>query len=93
MHHPHAKAAELAKNCAVSEAMLYSAFQKSADITPNQLKNQLLLEKSKEMLITTDKPIEFISDVLEFSSTSYFRKKFKEYFGITPTQMRKQYRI
>ena len=93
IQHPHANASELAKNCAVSEAMLYSAFQKSADITPNQLKNQLLLEKAKDMLITTDKPIEFISDVLEFSSTSYFRKKFKEYFNLTPTQMRERYRI
>lgn len=91
--HPHAKTSELAKNCAISEAALYSAFQKASEITPNQLRNQLLLEKSKDMLITTDKSIEYISDYLKFSSTSYFRKKFKQYFDITPKEMRKRHRI
>ena len=93
LQHPFAKTSDLAKNCAVSEAALYSAFQKSSDITPNQLRNQLLLEKAKDILITTDKPIEHISDFLQFSSTSYFRKKFKQYFNMTPKDMRKKYRI
>lgn len=91
--HPHAKTSELAKNCAISEAALYTAFQRASDITPNQLRNQLLLEKAKDILITTDKSIEYISDYLKFSSTSYFRKKFKQYFGMTPKEMRKRYRI
>ena len=91
--HPFAKTSELAKNSAISEAALYSAFKKSSDITLNQLRNNLLLEKAKDMLITTDKPIEYISDSLQFSSTSYFRKKFKQYFNMTPKEMRKKYRI
>ena len=91
--HPFAKTSELAKNCAVSEAALYSAFHKSSDITLNQLRNNLLLEKAKDILITTDKPIEYISDSMHFSSTSYFRKKFKQYFNMTPTEMRKRYRV
>lgn len=93
IQHPFAKTSELAKNCAISEAALYSAFQKSSDITLNQLRNNLLLEKAKDMLITTDKTIEYISNTLQFSSTSYFRKKFKQYFNITPKEMRKKYRI
>ena len=93
IQHPFAKTSELAKNCTISEAALYSAFQKSSDITLNQLRNNILLEKAKDMLITTDKPIEYISALLQFSSTSYFRKKFRQYFNITPTEMRKRYRI
>ena len=93
IQHPFAKTSELAKNCTISEAALYSAFRKSYDITLHQLKNNLLLEKAKDMLITTDKPIEYISYALQFSSTSYFRKKFKHHFNITPTEMRKLYRI
>lgn len=91
--HPYAKISELAKNCTISEAALYSAFKKASDITPNQLRNHILLEKAKDMIITTDKPIEYISDFLEFSSTSYFRKKFKQYFNMTPKEMRKRYRV
>ena len=93
IQHPFAKTSELAKNCTISEAALYSAFRKSYDITLHQLKNNLLLEKAKDMLITTDKPIEYISDALQFSSTSYFRKKFKHHFNTTPKEMRKRYRI
>ena len=90
---PFAKTSELAKNSAISEAALYSAFHKASDVTLNQHRNNLLLEKAKDILISTDKPIEYISDVLRFSSTSYFRKKFKQYFNMTPTEMRKLYRI
>lgn len=93
MRHPYAKISELAKNCAISEAALYSAFHKSSDVTLNQLRNNLLLEKAKEILITTDKPIEYISALLHFSSASYFRKKFKQHFNMTPKEMRKKYRI
>ena len=93
IQHPFAKTSALAKNCTISEAALYSAFHKASDVTLNQLRNNLLLEKAKDILISTDKPIEYISDVLRFSSTSYFRKKFKQYFNITPTEMRKRYRI
>ena len=93
IQHPFAKTSALAKNCTISEAALYSAFKKSSDITLNQLRNNLLLEKAKDILISTDKQIEYISDVLRFSSTSYFRKKFKQYFNMTPTEMRKRYRI
>lgn len=91
--HPFAKTSELAKNCAISEAALYSAFKKASDVTLNQLRNNLLLEKAKDMLITTDKPIEYICDALQFSSTSYFRKKFKQHFAVTPKEMRQKYKI
>lgn len=93
INHPYASVPEMAKNCAISEAALYLSFQKSSDITPNQLKNKILLEKAKDTVITTDRTIDSVSNSLGFSSTSYFRKKFKEYFGITPKEMRKQYRI
>lgn len=93
IRHPFAKTAELAKNCAISEAALYLAFQKSSDVTLNQLRNNLLLDKAKDILITTDNSVENISDLLQFSSASYFRKKFKQYFNMTPGEMRKKCRI
>lgn len=90
---PNAKVSEIAMHCMVSEAYLYVAFQKSYDITLNQTRNRIILEKAKDMLITTDKPIEYISDFLNFSSASYFRKKFKNYFNMQPKEMRNKYRI
>ena len=93
IQNPFAKTSDIAKHCTISEAALYSAFHKSSNVSLNQLRNNLLLEKAKDMLITTDKPKEYISDSMHFSSTSYFRKKFKQYFNMTPTEMRKLYRI
>ncbi len=93
IHHPYAKTGEIAQNCAISEAALYLAFRKSSDITLNQLRNNLLLEKAKGILITTDKSVEYVSDILGFSSTSYFRKKFKQHFNVTPSEMRRRYKI
>lgn len=93
LSHPHANAPELAKNCAVSEASLYAAFKKASDITPNVLKNALLLKRAKELLISTDKSIECLSDSLNFSSASRFRKNFKSYFGMTPREMRRRHDI
>lgn len=93
MENPFADIPRVAKECAVSEASLYSAFSKKSDLTPNKLKNRILLEKAKDALITTDKSVESICDELKFSSTSYFRKKFKEYFGTTPTEIRRRSRL
>lgn len=93
LEHPFAATSELAKNCAISETALYSAFKKSSDLTPNKLRNRMILEKAKDVLITTDKSVEEIADFLQFSSASYFRKQFKQYFRMTPREMRKKYRI
>lgn len=90
---PKAKISDAAEYCTVSEAALYLAFKKESNVTPNTLKNNLLLEKAKNILITTDKTIEEVSEVLGFSSDSYFRKKFKEYFKVTPKEMRRKYRM
>ncbi len=88
--YPNATNSEIAKECAVSEAALYVAFKKASAETPATLRNRILLEKAEELLITTDKTIESISDIMQFSSPSYFRKKFKQHFGMSPGQMRKQ---
>lgn len=90
---PYASISELAKQCAVSEAAVYASFKKASSYTPNSLRNAILLEKAKELLITTDKTVDEVSDFFGFSSCSYFRKKFKRYFNMTPKEMRTKYRI
>ena len=81
---------EIAKECAVSESTLYSAFKKHSDKSINEIKKSVIMEKARELLIVTDYPIEEIGRRLRFSSSSYFRKCFKEYFGSSPMEMRKR---
>lgn len=90
---PFMTTSELARSLAVGEASLYSAFKKSSDVTLNELRNQIVLEKARELLINTNRTVEDICDTLRFSSASYFRKKFRRHFGVTPSEMRRQYKI
>lgn len=80
---------ELAKACYVSEPYLYKVFKNELGITPNEFRLKILADKSVELLRTTDKTIEAISDGLNFSSASYFRKVLKKYIGKTPKEIRK----
>lgn len=86
--HTDCKVQDIAKHCLVSEAALYDIFRQEAGMTPNQLRQQVLCEKAVELLSTTDRSVQEISDSLHFSSTSYFRKILHMYTGQTPRQIR-----
>lgn len=80
---------QIAESCGVSESTLYTAFKKVSSKTPNQIRHEILTQKAIRMLTSTDKSVQVISDILGFSSTSYFRKILFENTGKTPTQIRK----
>ena len=92
-HHPDAQVADVAKHCSISESGLYAAFSRGANTTPNELRQKILADKATELLTSTDMPIEEISSMLNFSSTSYFRKVLKKHTGKTPSQIRNQPRL
>ncbi len=81
--------AELARAAGICESALYAAFGKVGEETPHAMKTRILFEKAKDLLITTELPIEQISEKLGFCSCTYFRKRFKAHFGISPRKMRK----
>ncbi|MBO5370361.1 MAG: helix-turn-helix transcriptional regulator [Clostridia bacterium] len=89
-NNPTLKNSEIAKMSGVSESTLYTLFKKELLSTPNDIKRKKLCEKAMEMLRTTDIPIEEISSMLDFSSSSYFRKIFAKETGKTPRQYRKE---
>lgn len=81
--------ADVANHCKVSESTLYGIFKKAYNRTPVEMKQEIFCERASELLITTNLSVEEISDKLNFSSSSYFRKVFKKYTGKTPLQVRK----
>ena len=87
---PFAQVADIAKACGISPSGLYAAFKRSGDMTPNGLRQKVLVDKAVQMLMETDTPVEEISSRLRFSSTAYFRKILKKYTGMTPSQIRKK---
>jgi len=86
---PECKVSEVAKHCLVSESVLYEIFKNEEGITPNTLRQKILCEKAVSLLSTTDRPVQEISEVLGFSSTSYFRKQLHKHVGMTPREIRK----
>lgn len=87
---PHTKIEQLARLCNVSQSSLYDIFRKQLGITPNTLRQQLLCEKARELLVTTNLSVEQISSRLGFSSSSYFRKVLRKHTKRTPLQLRKE---
>ncbi|MEE3378171.1 MAG: helix-turn-helix transcriptional regulator, partial [Lachnospiraceae bacterium] len=48
------------------------------------------LEYAKVCLLSTERSVEEISDLLQFSSRNYFTRVFREKTGMTPTEFRTQ---
>ena len=89
-HNPGCTVPELAKACNVSPSLLYAVFQKVAGKTPNGARQEILVDRAVQLLITTDRQVQEISDALGFSSPSYFRKILREHTGKTPGQIRRE---
>ena len=89
-NNPNCKISDIAKFCNISEPTVFSLFKKHFNKTPNQFRNEVICEKATTLLTTTNKSVQEISDSLNFSSTSYFRKILKAHTGKNPLQIRKE---
>lgn len=83
---------DVAQHCGISESGLYAIFSRELRQTPVQVRHRLLAEKATQLLLTTDLSIEEISNQLNFSSSSYFRKILRSQTGKTPSQIRRSSR-
>lgn len=88
--HPDSKMPEVAKSCKISEPALYLLFKNYSDTTPAKFRMNIQLERACNYLLTSDLPIEIISEMCGFSSASYFRKNFFKTYHKTPRDFRKE---
>ncbi len=86
---PDVKIGDVAAYCHVSESALYALFSERAQVTPARFKLLVRLERAVYYLISTDIPIEEISELCGFSSSSYFRKSLYKIYQKTPSRIRK----
>ena len=87
---PHVRIEQVASYCGVSQTALYNAFRQQLGITPNGMRQRILCEAARELLVTTGLSVEEISSRLGFSSSSYFRKVLFQHTGKTPLAIRKE---
>lgn len=88
--HPHDDLEAVAKHCGISKPYLHVLFHKLQKDTPNGYRLKLLSRMGVEYLLTTDKTVEEISDLLHLSSAAHFRRLLKAQTGKTPREIRKE---
>lgn len=86
---PLCKVSDIARHLLISESAIYHTFKKDIGITPNELIQKVRCDKAIQLLTTTNKSVQDISDLLGFSSTSYFRKVLLKHTAKTPREIRK----
>ena len=80
----------LAKQHHISYASFRKLFKKYTGVPPRQYHIELKLLRAKELLLTTQKSIQQISQELNFESIHYFSRYFKKKMGDSPSQLRKK---
>ena len=91
--HSHISLEETADSLKISGAHLSRLFKKETGITFSDYVNKLKIEESTSLLLYTEYSDIEISNMLGFSSQSYFIKIFKKYTGTTPKKYKKQYKL
>lgn len=85
--------AELAKEVGVSRFHFSRAFKQSMGMTPHAFIAQRRLERSADMLRSTNKSATEIAMECGFSSSSHLTTAFKRAYGVNPTEFRRRCRI
>lgn len=80
----------LSRICSVNPSHFCRLFQKIMKKTPVQYLTDIRLNQAAYLLKNSDKSISQIACDVGISDAGYFGRKFKEHFGITPSQMKKR---
>lgn len=73
----------------INKYYLSHSFKKSVGISPIEYLIQTRIRESKILLETTNYPISAISNIIGFSSQSFFAQSFKRVTNLSPSQYRK----
>ncbi len=82
---------ELARVCNVSPSFLCRLFKQMYNETLFSYINRLRIQRAKQLLIETDRPIKDICDSCGFGNESYFYRLFKRMVCVSPTEFRKNH--
>ncbi len=80
---------DLCNEFSISRSSLQTLFKNNLNSTPKQFISNLKLNKSKLLIKESKYTISEISNILGFASIHYFSRKFKQQFGIAPTDYAK----
>ena len=80
---------EYAKMCGISKYHFIHLFTECKGCSPSKYKSNLLMQKAAELLRISSVPMNEIAEMLGFDDPLYFSKKFRTYYGVSPSEYRK----
>ena len=83
---------DIARHAAMSVRSLTRHFHEQVGMTPMQQLLRLRVERAKELLETTDLPVERLCDEVGFGSSVALRQQFTKRVGISPQRYRAAFR-
>ncbi|WP_242521532.1 GlxA family transcriptional regulator [Motiliproteus sp. SC1-56] len=81
---------DLARHAGVSRRHLERLFKKHLQTVPSRFYLQLRMERARQLLQQSDRPILQVGLACGFSSASHFSTAYRTHFGITPRAERKR---
>ena len=73
----------------LSPGYLSTVFKEETGVTINRYVREVRMNKAKELLENTNMKISAISSEVGFSSSTYFCRSFREFYGVSPESCRK----
>ena len=81
------------EHAGIPERSLKRRFKAATGVSLIEYIQNLRIERGKELLETTDNPVEEISERVGYSDASFFRRLFKRLVGLTPVAYRKMFTV
>lgn len=86
------KVSQIAKKLNLNRSYLYKIFKEETGYSIKDYLGQIRMEKSADLLISTDFHISHIANAVGFTDALAFSKAFKKHFGQSPSNYRKTQR-
>ncbi|KRM89135.1 AraC family transcriptional regulator [Liquorilactobacillus vini] len=76
----------------VDRTYLFKLFKKELGISPQKYLIKCRIRKARQLLSTTDNPINVVANSCGYVNSLHFSRSFKHYTNLSPSQYRQQYR-
>lgn len=83
---------EICRAAMTGKNRLTALFSRFVGMPPVRYLNDYRLFEARNLVLYTEKPVSQISEETGFQQVSYFVQRFRERYGLSPLQYRKQYR-
>jgi transcriptional regulator GlxA family with amidase domain len=83
----------MVEHSGLSERTFKRRFRAATGYTPLDYVQLVRIEEAKQMLETTDMPIDTVSMEVGYEDSAFFLRLFRRHAGITPSKYRQRFRL